>query len=213
MSVSRRWTAVAVALISLLSGAVVAGAVLADEDPLRSGEVVKVDEQPDGGTDVYRSQADGEILVEHQEPDGSSWFETNEVVGYDGEPVVCPDGEVLRVDLLREVAEPTPDEARQAQSGLPDGKRAVFNEFSGEFEVVDAVTKASTYGEVSVSEPMYYACGPGNEPELVPLSEIDPEASARAHREMESLIRDHEGLTGLGGDPARENPPPASAGE
>ncbi len=175
----------------------------ADDDPLASGEVVRIDRLPDGSVDVYRSQADGREVVEHRDADGDTWFENNEVVGYDGEPVVCPDGEPLRVPLAEPAPEPNPTEVRRAQQGLPDGKKAVFNQYTGEFETVDAVTAAGTVGEVSYSEPLYYACGPDDEPVLKPLSEIDPRAAAEARVQMKRQIADSAGLTGLGTDPAR----------
>lgn len=116
---------------------------------------------------------------------------------------MCGDGRPLRVELDGEVQPPSLEEARQAQRGLPAGKKAVFNQYTGEFQAVDAVTKAGTYGDVSVSEPLYPKCGPGNEPVLAPLSEIDPQAAQDLHRELaQEVVRGSDELTGLGGDPA-----------
>lgn len=202
-SLKRRATIFAALAALVAVGFWVASSVIAAGDPRLEGDVIKVEEQPDGGVDIYREQPDGGVVIEHQQADAAPWFESNEVVGYDGKPVVCTNGEPLRVDFDANVAQPTPSEAREAQRGLPDGKKAVFNEYSGEFESVDAVTEAGTYGEVSVSEPLFYKCGPNNEPVLVPLSEIDPQAAERQHRQIARQIRGSKGLTGLGEDPAR----------
>lgn len=180
-----------------------ASSVIAADDPRLEGEVVKVQAPPDGGVDVYRAQSDGRIVIEHQEADGETWFESNEVVGYDGKPVVCPNGEPLRVNLDAPAEQPTPSEVLQAQRGLPAGKKAVFNEHTGEFQTVDAVTEAGTFGEVTVSEPFFYKCGANNEPMLVPLSDLDPQAAEEAHRQMADQLREsNDGISGLGLDPA-----------
>lgn len=201
----RRHLLIPVLLVALVAvGFVATSAVIGDNDPRRSGEVTKIDEHPDGSVSIYRSQADGELIIEHQEATGEVWFESNEVVGQDGELIICPNGEPLRIDLGHEAPPPTPEAARDAQQTMPEGKRAVFNEYTGEFEAVDAVTKAGTYGEVTVSEPLVYKCDANNEPMLVPLSEVDPEAARDAHRAMAETLEQSDELTGLGGDPAAE---------
>lgn len=183
----------------------IASAVMAAGNPLSEGVVIKVEPQPDGGTDIYRKQTSGRVVIEHQDPAGQSWFESNEVIGYDGKPVVCPDGEPLRVDVVTPSPEPSSDEIRQAQRGLPDDKRAVYNEYSGEFEVIDSLTKSSRLGDVTISEPLYYKCNAANEPALVPLSEIDPEAAEAARSRMAEDLQKSGGLTGLGSNPAAES--------
>jgi hypothetical protein len=122
------------------------------------------------------------------------------VIGHDG---VCPAGEPISADSPSD-RQPTLAAARAAQRDLPEGERAVFNGYTGEFEGVDAVTAAGTYGDVSVSELLVYECDSNDEPTLVPLSEVDPEAAEEEHREMARLLTERSlgGLIGLGRDPA-----------
>jgi hypothetical protein len=122
------------------------------------------------------------------------------VIGGNGNPVVCPNDEPLSADFEASGEQPSMATARAAQRDLPEGQRAVFNEYTGEFEGVDAVTEAGTYGKVAVAEPLVYTCK-SNEPTLAPLSEVDPQAAREAHRRMSRLIPDRIESNGLG-DPA-----------
>jgi hypothetical protein len=120
------------------------------------------------------------------------------VIGDDGNPVICPNDEPLSMNVEANREQPSMAEARAAQRDLPAGQRAVFNEYTGEFEGVDARTKAGTYGEVTVPERLVYKCDNHDEPKLVPLSEVDPRAAQEEHRQMSRLIRGSLELTGLG---------------
>jgi hypothetical protein len=132
------------------------------------------------------------------------------VIGHDGNPVICPNGEPpLNFEANR--GQPSMAAMRAAQRDLPEGQRAVFNEYSGEFEGVDALTEAARYGKVAVPERLVSKCNSNDEPKLVPLSEVDPQAAREEHRRMARLLPDrHElnALTGLG-DPAGDGRVPS----
>lgn len=183
-----------------------ASSVIGADDPRREGEVIKVEERKDGSTDIYREQSDGEIVVEHQAADGEVWFESNEIVGHDGNPIICPNGDPLRIDFRTEVKPPSVEAARHAQRGLPDDKRAVYNEYTGEFEVIDAVTNSGPDGEVVLTEPLVYKCDPKNEATVVPLSDVDPQAAEESRRQMTHQIEKAKDLTGLGSSPPDAQP-------
>lgn len=133
-----------------------------------------------------------------------------EVLGEDGQPIVCPDGETLKIDFDAKIEEPTADEFFKARRELPEGKTLVFNEYTGELEVVDVVREER--GGISMpADPLVYQCGPNNEPTLVHLSDVDPEAAAEARRDVREQLDDiNRGglLEGLGGDPAKNLPLP-----
>jgi len=120
------------------------------------------------------------------------------IIGDNGNPVMCPNDEPLSIDVEASREQPSMADARAAQRDLPDGQRAVFNEYTGEFEGVDARTKAGTYGEVTVPERLVYKCDNHDEPNLVPLSEVDPRTAQEEHRQMSRQIRGWRELTGLG---------------
>lgn len=128
---------------------------------------------------------------------------SNEILGRDGEPIVCPDGETLKTDLDSPIEEPSQAGAREAERNLPDDKTLAFNEYTGEFEVVDSVR--TERGGISMpSDPLVYECGPGNEPKVVHLSEVDPEAAAEVRRGVLRQIDDvrrHGLLKGMDGNP------------
>jgi len=124
-------------------------------------------------------------------------------VALDGEPVICPDGEPPTIDFDAEPKEPSPREVFEAQRDLPQGKRAVFNEYTGEFQAVDAVGLRAGDTTVAAQKPLVYKCGPNDEPVLVPLSEADPEAAEDARRRLEQQLGNVDELTGLGEDPAK----------
>lgn len=180
----------------------VSSAITSASDPHGAGEVIKVRSHSDGSRDISRMKADGETVVEHQNANGHSWFESDEAVGPDGKPVICPNGEPLRLDpdAVSLGDEPTPKEITAAQRGVPPGKIAAFNEYIDEFEVVRAASFRK--GDVTVMEPIAYDCGPNNEPKLVPLSKVDPKGARQAHRAFERQVRHAGELTGLGSDPA-----------
>jgi hypothetical protein len=188
----------------LAAGFWTANTVIGAGDPRADGDVTGVQTQPDGSTDIYRIQPSGEVIVEHREVSGETWFESNEVLGQDGQPIICSNGEPLRIDLSRVAKEPSASEIADAQSGLPDGKVAVFNEYTGNFEIVNGGTYETQGSTVTAMEPLVYKCGPDNEPVLVPLSQMDPEAAEQARRAFEEQARGSDALTGLGSDPANE---------
>lgn len=68
---------------------------------------------------------------------------SNEILGRDGEPIVCPGGETLKTDLDSPIEGPSQANAREAERNLPDDKTLAFNEYTGEFEVVDSATASS----------------------------------------------------------------------
>jgi hypothetical protein len=172
-------------------------------DPRREGTVIKVETRPDGSSDIYRAQSDGEVIVEHRDPDGSTWFETNEVLGLDGQPIICPNGEPLRIDLdVEDVAHPTPSEIAAAQLGLPAGKMAVFDEYKGAFQVVDYQVYERGDEMVTGVEPLAYQCSPTNTPRLVPLSVVDPVMAEAARQAWQQQVQNSDDLTGVGSDPA-----------
>lgn len=199
-------TIVALVVLSAL-GLWAATSVIGATDDRQEGTVTKTEALPGGGQDIYREQEDGEVVIEHQEPDGSVWFESNEILGADGEPIVCPDGTPLRADFEVEEREPDPKELEKASRGLPDNKTVVFNEYTGEFEVAEAArvqVKTGVSAVVTAGEPFVYKCDPQNEPTLVPLSEVDPEAGAEARKEARKRLtritrNGGDSLTGLGG--------------
>ena len=123
-------------------------------------------------------------------------------LGQDAGRLICPDGEASSIDLDAKVEEPSLREALEAQRDLPKGKRAAFNEYTGEFQAVYAVGGEQKYGNVTVPEPLVYACDPNNEPVLVLLWEVDPEAAEDAHRQFERQLRGSAESTGLGANPA-----------
>jgi hypothetical protein len=120
------------------------------------------------------------------------------MIGQDGQPIICPNGEPIRIDPGVQGKRPSLRDARDAQRDLPEGKGAVYNRYAGEFEAVDAVTDLEKYGDVIVSEQLVYKCGPDNEPVLVPLSEMDPQAAEGAHRQVARQLRNSDESTGLG---------------
>jgi hypothetical protein len=122
------------------------------------------------------------------------------VTGDDG-TIICSNGQPLALDADASREQPSMAAMRAAQRDLPEGQRAVFNEYTGEFEGVDAVTAAGTYGQVTVAEELVYTCNSDNEPALAPLSEVDPQAAQEAHRQMSRLLPDRLEANGLG-DPA-----------
>lgn len=130
----------------------------------------------------------------------------DEVLGQDGEPIICPDGSTLRADLGADAPEPKHQEFRKVLRGLPGDKTAVLNDYTGEFEVVDAVRVKVREGATAVTmpgEPFVYACDANNEPTLAPLSAVDPQAGAAARKQSRRTIRrilrqGGDDLTGLG---------------
>jgi hypothetical protein len=175
----------------------------ATTDPRREGDVIKVDTRPDGSSDIYRAQPDGEVIVEHHEPDGTTWFESNEVLGLNGQPIICPNSKPLRIDLdVEDVAHPSPSEIAEAQIGLPPGKMAVFNDYTGAFQVVDYQVSERGDETVTYVEPLVYKCSLTNEPQLVPLSVVDPVAAETALQEFQQQVQNGDDVTGLGSDPA-----------
>lgn len=200
------------ALAALIFGGLwAASSVVGADDDRRAGDVIKIEDQPDGSKQIHRVQADGEVIIEHQEQDGEVWFESNEVLGHDGEPVICPNGEPLRIDLEAEPKHPSSEEFNRASRGLPEGKSAAYNEYTGEFEIVDSVKVKSNSGPgpaiAMAGEPHVYKCDSENQPTLVPLSEVDPEAGREARENAKQFLQDLAsgeggGITGLG----QENP-------
>lgn len=194
-----------IAAVAALVGAALwlATGVLGAGDPRQDGTVVKTETYPDGRTDTYRQQADGEVVIEHQAPGAETWFESNEVLGPDGKPITCADGETLRASFDTSVKQPTPTEIVDAQRGLPDGKIAAFNDYTGQFQVLNAVYYEDKGAQVAAVEPLTYECGPDDQPRLVPLSEVDPAAAAAAREQFLKQASDSRDLTGLGSDPAQ----------
>lgn len=196
----KRWiTLLGLLATLLLVGVWVATSVFGAGDPRQSGTVIKVQARPDGSTDIYRQQPDGEIIVEHSADnaaDGQSWFESNEVLGSDGKPIICPDGKPLMVpfdaDLEAQTKQPSPSEAAEANQGLPKGKIAVFNEYSGRFQKVEAkaITVNAGGEEVTATEPLGYKCGAGDQPVLAPVSAIDPQAAKATDQQLKKQVRD-----------------------
>jgi hypothetical protein len=82
------------------------------------------------------------------------------LLGEDREPIVCPNGEPLRIDVDAPIPEPSLADGREAQRKLPDGKLAVFNAYTGEFEAVQGGDVKVGGGTASVPEPLVYGCGP-----------------------------------------------------
>ncbi|MEZ5155325.1 MAG: hypothetical protein R2718_04350 [Solirubrobacterales bacterium] len=197
------------AVVLVAAGAFWAATSIGAEDPRQAGAVAKVESHADGSSSIYREQEDGLVVVEHREVDGETWFESNEVLGEDGEPIVCPDGRTLKVDLDAEVQEPTAEEFFKARRDLPEDKTLAFNEYTGELEVVDVV-RVEQNGISMPTDPLIYQCGPNNEPVLVHLSEVDPEAAAEVRREAVEQLDDVSGEGGIledfGGDPANDFP-------
>lgn len=191
-----------VAVCLLVAAATVIGA---GDSPL-DGNVVKVEVQPDGSVDTYRQQDGGEVVIEHRNAAGDVWFESNEVLGPDGAPIICSDGEPLRIDFDTADNAPLPRELAQARQNVPPGKALAFNEYTGEFQAVDTMRVRQGDTTVLAQVGLVYKCGPNNEPVLVPLSDVDPEAAAAARRDMQrSLSGGDDGLSGLGADPAAAN--------
>jgi hypothetical protein len=123
------------------------------------------------------------------------------VTADEGNPTVCSNGEPPGRDAEASRHQPSMAATRAAQHDLPQGQRAVFNEYTDKFEGVDAVTAAGTYGQVTVAEELVYTCNSDNEPVLAPLSEVDAQAAEEAHRQMSRLLPDRLEANGLG-DPA-----------
>jgi hypothetical protein len=68
---------------------------------------------------------------------------------------------------------------------------------------VDAVGLRVGDMTVAAQKPLVYQCGPNNEPALVPLSEVDPEAAEDARRQLEQQLGRVDEVTGLGEDPGK----------
>lgn len=182
---------------------VAAAAVIGFGDSPLDGDVVKVEAHPDGSVDTYREQADGEVVIEHRNAAGEVWFESNEVLGPDGDRIICPDGEPLRIDFDAAQAAPSQRELARARRHVPRGKALVFNEYTGDFQTVNTMRVRQGNTTVQAQVGLVYKCGPNNEPLLVPLSDVDPEAAAAARRDMQrALAGGGDGLSGLGSDPA-----------
>jgi hypothetical protein len=193
----------AVLAVFLVAIWVTSSVTAATTDPRREGTVIKVEARPDGSSDIYRAQSDGEVIVEHRDPDGATWFESNEVLGLDGQPIICANGEPLRIDLdVEDVAHPSPSEIEAAQIGLPADKMAVFDEYKGAFQVVDYQVYERGDEIVTGVEPLVYQCSPTNSPQLVPLSVVDPVMAEAARQAFQQQVQNGDDLTGLGSDPA-----------
>lgn len=200
------------ALAVLVVFAATAGIVIGAQDERSEGEIVRVVASDDGGTEIWREQGEGRVVIEHQEPDRTVWYESNDVVGPDGGPVICPDGTPLRIDFDREVPDPSEEELAEARAELRNDPThaASLNEYTGKIELVDAVQVEDRNGmtiSIPVAEPKVYRCGPNNEPVTVPLSEIDPQAAREARSDAIAAIKEQaasgelDELTGLGEDP------------
>jgi len=127
------------------------------------------------------------------------------IVGYDGKPVVCPDGTPLGVGMTP-ISEPSYAEARASVPDLPPDKRPVFNEYTGRFEAVAAATETSMFGSTNVAEPLVYTCGPKNEPRLQLLSKVDPHAAKTWHDQAAPQIQNAARLSGLSADAVSDTP-------
>jgi hypothetical protein len=194
----------AVLAVFLVAICVTSSVTAATTDPRREGTVIKVEARPDGSSDIYRAQSDGEVIVEHRDPDGATWFESNEVLGLDGQPIICPNGDPLRIDLdVEDVAHPSPSEIAAAQIGLPADKMAVFDEYKGAFQVVDYQVYQRGDELVTGVEPLVYQCSPTSTPQLVPLSVVDPVMAEAARQAWQQQVQNSDDfLTGPGSDPA-----------
>lgn len=161
------------------------------------------------GSGADDSRPGGEVAQIHQDSEGST--EMRQVRGHDGEPIICPDGTPLRVDPDAEVARPSLAAFREVGRRLPADKSVGFNEYTGEFEILDSV-RVKSGGIATAGEPMVYECGPGNEPTLAPLSEVDPQAGEQARRQAKESLEEiasgkDGGITGLGLEDGGEGAP------